>query len=130
MHDKSAPSSISSGRVPGKMLSCSVRPYQPEPSFAAIPGIPPFSKWIMRIGFSFNACGYDCIHLYSHPQPRLNAAARFFGQSCSKLSTSRHGAGGVELFDLSSVEAELPENFVIVLAEVGRAACGVLCDAV
>jgi hypothetical protein len=36
----------------------------------------------------------------------------------------------MKLFDLASVEPELFENFVIVLAQAGRAACGFLCNAV
>jgi hypothetical protein len=51
VRNRSAPCAISSGRVPGKQLSRSVRPYQPEPSSAAIPGTPSFSKLTMRIGF-------------------------------------------------------------------------------
>jgi hypothetical protein len=45
-------------------------------------------------------------------------------------SASRYGAGGVQLFDLGSVETELPENFVIVLTKTGRAVCGFLGNAV
>src|SRR5258708_13118981 len=57
VRNRSAPCAISSGRVPGKPLSRSVRPCQPEPSSAAIPGTPPFSKWTMRIGFLLVASG-------------------------------------------------------------------------
>jgi hypothetical protein len=49
--NRSAPCAISSGRVPGKRLSRSVRPYHPEPSYAPIPGTPAFSKLTMRMGF-------------------------------------------------------------------------------
>jgi len=49
--NRSAPCAISSGRVPGNPLLCSVRPCQPEPSSAAIPRTPPFSKSTIRMGF-------------------------------------------------------------------------------
>src|SRR5713226_6906449 len=42
----------------------------------------------------------------------------------------RHSAAGMKVFDLGSVEPELSENFVIVLAQARRAVCGFLCNAV
>src|SRR5271170_2456409 len=42
----------------------------------------------------------------------------------------RYSAAGMKLFDLGSVEPELFENFVVVLAQAGSAACGFLCNAV
>ena len=40
--------------------------------------------------------------------------------SCVRLCL-RHGAAGMKLFDLGSVEPELAENFVVMLAEAGPA---------
>src|SRR5712672_1269192 len=41
----------------------------------------------------------------------------------------RNGATRPQAVDFIRAEAELLENFLVVLAEVGRAACGLLCDA-
>src|SRR6266478_1921002 len=51
MRNRSAPCAISSGRVPGNPPSRCVRPCQPEPSSAAIPGTPPVSKLTMRMSY-------------------------------------------------------------------------------
>src|SRR6266436_8841563 len=63
--------------------------------------------------------------------PTWTMPVMFASKELSGLSLCpRYGAAGMKLFDLASVEPELPENVVIVLAEVGRTACGFLCNAV
>src|SRR6266478_2891938 len=51
MPNKSAPCAINSGRVPGNPPSRCVRPCQPEPSSAAMPGDPPVSKLMIRMSY-------------------------------------------------------------------------------
>jgi hypothetical protein len=76
--NRSVPCAMSSGRAPGNWLSRCVRPCQPEPSFAAIPRTPCFSKWMMRMGY-FNGESLDRNPNSSSPSyvsaPTFNASA-------------------------------------------------------